>query len=246
MRRSIRLTGRRQLNQSTFDFRLADVNGQRIAALTISEPSELKAYPVDAEIRVKLSENKLVEVLRFGTIGKPTSTSNLREHSFLAPSCQVRIVNRSDGEDGLLLGSTTPWTYRSGGQPEGILLFQPAAIAPRLWKLTIQDDEGYPTLYIDENLPEASLWARTDPVFTACVLPSVINEVMRRILALEIMPEDGWMSDWLSWASTLMPGSKPPFSGSLQEKDAWISQLVDAFSWKHDLANSVISNVGGK
>lgn len=245
MRRSIRLTGRRQLNQSSFNLQIADVNGKRVAALALSGPDELKPFPADAEVRVKLTENKLVEVLHFGTVGKPTTTANIGQRSFLAPSCQVRIVSRANGSDGLLLASTAPWTYRSGGQPEGILLFQPAPIAPRLWRLELRDEE-YPTLYVDDRVPDASLWAKTDPVFNAGILPHVVSEVMRRIFRCDSAPEDGWMADWLLWVDTMMPGSKPPFGKTEEERQEWIEELLDAFSYRHELAGQVIAQMEAK
>jgi hypothetical protein len=243
MRKAIRLTGRRQLSQSSFNLKLADVNGKRVAALALSNFEELKALPADAEIRVKLSENKLVEVLRFGTVGKPSATADIRERSFLAPSCQVRIVSRANGSDGLLLASTSAWTYCSGGHPEGILLFQPAPTAPRLWRLDIRDEE-YPILYVDERIPDASLWAKTDPVFNASILPHIVGEIMREILRSDSTPEEGWMADWLLWADGVMPGTKPPFGKSDNDRKVWIEELIDAFSYKHELSDQVLLTFG--
>lgn len=240
MRRNIHLTGRRQLPQSAFDFRLADLNGQRVAALVLAMPEELKSYPSDAEIRVKLVENKLVEVLRFGTVGRPASSATLQERSFAAPSCQVRVVRRGGNSDGMLLGSTTPWTYSVGGQPDGILLFQPAKIAPRLWKLDIRPEEN-PILYIDDRIPDAASWAKGNPVFAASILPHVISDVMQTILAVGALPEDGWMADWIAWLKALIPGCVPPFNGTEDERRNWIDEIVMAFSLKHALSDHVLS-----
>jgi hypothetical protein len=203
----------------------------------------LKGFPADAEIRVKLAENKLVEILRFGTIARPTISAEILEGSFRAPSCQVRIVSRSTPDVGKLLGSTSPWTLKTGGDPDGILLFQPANIQPLLWKLDIRDSgEELPILYVDERIPDASIWAKSDPIFTACVLPSVIAEIMRRVL-LGAPPEDGWELDWIKWAGSLMPGSDPPFGASSAEQLDWIEQLIVTFAQRHDLAGKVLSDV---
>ena len=206
MRRNIRLTGRRQLPQTAFAVQLADVAGKRVATLSIRDPQELRAFPPEAEIRVKLAENKLVEVLRFGTVARPVTSARLREESFRAPSCQVRVVNRNGASTGMLLGSTNPWTLKTGTEPDGILLFQPANIQPLLWKLDIRDSgEEQPILYVDERIPDASIWARSDPLFAACVLPGVVSEIMRRILSQGSAPEDGWEADWLAWNDSVPP-----------------------------------------
>jgi hypothetical protein len=211
-------------------------------AVLVSHPEALKNFPIDAEIRVKLDENKIVEVLKFGTVGKPEATATLSEQSFIAPSCQVRIVSRGGTNDGLLLGSTKSWTYIASGQPDGILLFQAAKIAPRLWKLDIRPEEN-PVLYVDERIADAASWARSNPTFIASVLPHVISEVMRTILAIGSLPEDGWMADWIRWLETLMPGSTLPFNEPDEQQRQWIDDLVDSFALKHSLSDQVLSSL---
>lgn len=242
MRKTIRLTGRRQLPVTAFDFQLAELHGKRFATLTVVDHSSLKTFPPDAEVRVRLAENKLVEILRFGTVGNPSSTAEVNETSFLAPSCQVRIVGQATAAEGMLLGSTTTWTYKSDADTDGILLFQPADTKPRPWKLDIRDEER-PILYIDERVTDAASWAKTDPVFIGCVFPHVINEVFRVVLRETAKPEDGWMTEWLAWAGVLMPGSAPPFDDTDKEQANWIDQLIDTFSAKHNLADGILKKL---
>ena len=81
-------------------------------------------------------------------------------------------------------------------------------------------------------------------MFAACVLPHVITEVMRFILETKTMPESGWEAEWMLWADTLMTGSTPPFNDNTEEQRKWIDDLVEAFSLKHDLAQSVLTTMG--
>jgi hypothetical protein len=243
MRRSIRLTGRKQLPQAAFSVQLSDNMGKSVATLALRGASDLDGYPPNAEIRVKLVENKLVEVLKFGTVANPSTSADLAESSFRAPSCQVRIVSRDRAGDGKLLGSTSTWTLKAGGEPDGILLFQPSNIQPLLWKLDIRDSgDEYPILYVDERIPDAGLWAKSDPLFSAAVLPSVIREVMRYVLQ-DAVPEDGWELDWLKWTGSLMPGSFPPFGKPPSDQEEWITQLVQTFSLRHELSGKVLAAI---
>lgn len=242
MRKTIRLTGRKQLAQSAFDFRFSKLNGESVGTLAIKDQTELQGFPPNAEIRVKLTENKLVRVLDFGTVSHPAPSAKVDSDTFRAPSCQVRVVNRAEDREGMLLGSTRTWTLTSAGEPDGILLFQPAPIAPRLWKLDIRD-EGQPLLYIDEGITDAGLWARTDPIFAACVLPAVVTELMRTILHSDGPPESGWEADWIRWADELMPTTEPPYNGSAKEQKSWIDDLIDAFASRHRLSDHVQSNL---
>lgn len=146
--------------------------------------------------------------------------------------------------DGLLLGSTNSWTLRAAGDPEGILLFQAADIRPRLWRLELRTDE-HPILYIDERVTDAALWARSDPVFTACVLPQVAATVLRAMLENGEFDGDGWESDWAEWARQLVPGSIPPFNADADTKSIWIDDVIDAFLRAHKLSEAAISKLGG-
>lgn len=242
MRKSIRLTGRRQLPQTAFAVQLTDVAGKRVATLALRDPQQLKTFAPDAELRVKLAENKLVEVLRFGTIARPVTSAQLSEQSFRAPSCQVRVVCGNGATTGMLLGSTNPWTLKTGNEPDGILLFQPADIKLLLWKLDLRESgDEQPILYVDESIPDAAIWAKSDPIFAACVLPTVVAEIMRKILQLASAPEDGWEADWLTWAAALMPGSKPPFAADMAERELWIRELIETFAHRHDFAGQALA-----
>jgi hypothetical protein len=246
MRRNIRLTGRKQLAKSSFGLSFSDNSGKLVAMFSTIDPDVLHGFPSESEIRVKLTENKLVEVLRFGTVAGPISSAELNEKSFRAPSCQVRVVGREVAANGKLLGSTDTWTLRDGGDSDGILLFQASNIAPRLWKLDIRDSgDEQPILYVDERIPDAALWAKSDPLFAACVLPHVVSEIMRKVLSLPGSPEEGWEFDWVTWAFTLMPGKKPPFGGPDEDKAKWLDDLISSFANRHGLADRVLAAMGG-
>lgn len=239
MRRKIRLTGRRQLRVNAFDFQIAKVQGKSIASLSIIDPGHLKGLSSNAEIRVKIVENKLVEILRFETVGKPIVTTELTGTDFLAPSCQVRLVANSSETEGMLLRSTKNWTYKSDGQTGGILRFQPSKTAPRTWKLELREEE-YPILYVDNQIPEAAHWARTNTVFSACVLPHVIGAIFRHIFETGSKPDDGWMADWTVWAATLIPDRPPPFGTSAKDEQDWVDDLIESFAAKQKLADRLI------
>ena len=242
MRRTIRLTGRRQLPVSAFSFRIDEEGDQQLAAFEIANSDAMSKLPLNAEIRLRLSENKFVEVLRFGTVGNPQKSCKLQSNRFKAPSCQIRVVSRASETEGMLLASTKNWTYTADGESDGILMFQPADIAPRLWKLDVREDE-YPILYVDERIDDAAAWARSDPVFTSCVFPHVISSIFHEILDTGSMPDDGWMAHWVAWMKTLMPGEGMPFSSDWKRRQEWIEKIIDTFSARHELADKVLSSL---
>lgn len=247
MRRRVRLTGRRQIARSTVSVRIVEVGGKRVVAFGITDAGALGSFPPDARILLRLQENKLVELLDFGTLAEPRYTADLSFQDFVAPTCQLRIASSGAERHGILLGSTDSWTLRADADQDdkarkGILLFLPWPIAPRPWSLNIRDDD-YPVVYIDERIPEARSWARTDPVFLNAVLPAVMTQVFDDILGQQEPPDIDWISDWLRWAETLMPGSKPRFGGTPREKRDWIDSLIDSFCQRHHLSDNLVRHL---
>src|SRR5262249_52098509 len=145
MRRRIRLTGRKQLARSSVAVKIAEMPGKRLLTLSPAEPQAYRHFPPDARIAVPLHENNLVEIVDFGTIGSPKAVTEIQNQTFAAPSCQLRIAAAGKENQGLLLASTDTWTLRADNNQQdtatkGILLFQPAAIQPRAWKLDIREN----------------------------------------------------------------------------------------------------------
>lgn len=248
MRRTIRLTGRRQLPVSCADVNMRDLDQRRLVTLTIREPEALRGFSQNARISLRLVENKQMELLDFGTVGSPRPFVELRNKSFGDPSCQLRVAETSPDHLGLLLGSTRTWRLNSDrpqqeGSVKGILRFQSADIAPRAWKLDLQDDV-YPLILIDKRINDARTWAKTNPVFVACVLPAILEMVFGHILSTPDPTEVEWMRDWLRWADTLMQGEQPPSDPDDEKaRGKWIDGLIESFCHWHRLSDKIIDEI---
>jgi hypothetical protein len=249
MRRRIRLTGRKQLPQSSINIKVAEIHAKKVIALTIANPTDFKGFPNDAKVKLRLSENKVSETLDFGTVGTLKPAAELRNDGFVAPSCMLRVVATEIEKIGLLLASTDSFTLKTkepagqGGRPDGILMFQPKDIAPRTWSLDIRDFE-HPVVYVDNRIPNARLWVQTDPVFISCVLPAILGSVFLEILNTGSPDDIKWMADWLKWSDGLMPGEKrPPQSSEQKEKAEWIDKLIVSFSHQHKILDSLCVHV---
>ncbi|WP_372782902.1 hypothetical protein [Phenylobacterium sp.] len=242
MRRSIRLTGRVQLAVSSFDLQLRDVGDRQVATLVLTDPDIQRNFPPDAAVRLKLVENKRVEILRFGTLGQGKIDVDVPSPRFQAPSCQIRIA-RNSAPEGLLLGSTTSWTYKAGDVQDGILQFATDDIHPRIWKLDLRPKE-FPIVYFDQKLANAITWA-TSPIFLAFALPEVIREVFRYIFRNTDASRESedWMKHWIGWSENMIPGTAMPI-GDEDAFEDWVIGLVDTFLQKHDIARHAIAELG--
>ena len=250
MRRNIRLTGRKQIPKSSVRVDSNFLEERGILTLVINEKQHFSAYPSDAKVRLRLTENKFSETVEFGNIGKLDSTGALKNRSFSAPSCEVRIVSDASDTKGMLLGSSAPWTLRlsedSHGDSarSGILQFLPKDISPQVWKLDIRDAD-HPVVYVDKTIPNHAVWVRTDPVFLGAVLPTIIKDVFRCILASHENLETKWIREWLAWADELFPGTKPPF-GDDEKIYQWVEDVADGFCARHHMLNRVKMQLSGE
>lgn len=242
------MTGRKQLARSAVEAKVVEIGNKRLVSMTMAKPKAFSKMPKSARIKLRLFENKFSETLEFGTLEDMKTTAEIKSGAFSAPTCQLRIVATDEEHKGLLLGSTDTWTMRTGDndeggtENEGILLFQPHDIAPRSWKLDVREDD-YPIVYIDKKIPDSRTWVRNNPIFVSCVLPAVIREVFDDILSVNTPPEQSWAKDWLDWADTIMPGKLPPWTDDRQQKQGWISDLLDGFCLRHDMLELLVRNL---
>ena len=91
MRRTIRLTGRRQLPRSSVAVTMRDVSGKQVLTCAIRDAQAFKGFPISARLEVRLVENKQVELVDFGTIGSPKHAVDLQNQSFVDPGVQLRV-----------------------------------------------------------------------------------------------------------------------------------------------------------
>jgi hypothetical protein len=246
MRRTIHLTGRRELPASAFDIELiSDASGDHLKLQIMPDASgqdPLREFAPGADLKVRVFENYVVDVVSFGTVGNRKSEAPLPKGRYKSPTCQIRIVSKD--EPGKLIASSRSRRTGADGQLEGILNFLPYETAPRLWQLVF-DEDNYPVLRVDKEIPNVAAWASSDPVFIASVLPTVIEQVWRRILDDGEAPEEGWKADWLHWAKSMMPGTTPPMNAPVDEKDQWLQSLGDAFARRHQLAKLARTQLEG-
>jgi hypothetical protein len=248
MRRTIRLTGRKQLPTSCADVSIKEVGEKRVVTLALSDPTVFRNFSPRARLTLRLAENKQMELLDFGTIGSPKPVVDLKNTTFGDPSCQLRVADTGDDHLGLLLGSTKPWRLSSDNEPQqgsvrGILRFQPKNIAPRAWKLDIQEN-AHPIVLVDERIPDPRAWAKSNPVFIAAVLPSIVQLVFEDILVQQNPADTEWMNDWLRWADSLMPGYPPPQDNTdWTARRDWIDRLIDSFCQRHRLSDKIVDEL---
>jgi hypothetical protein len=244
MRRRIRLTGRKQLPKSAVRVALAELGGGKLVTMTVARPEEFKSFPSEARVSLKLVENKKVEVVRFGTVGKLSTARDLKSSDFVAPSCQIRVADSGGSARGKSIASSDTWTLRGNTDKNdessrSILSFLPDGTAPQSWKLEIREND-YPLVRVDKRIPNAAIWARNDPVFVGTALPTIVRQVFDEILRDEYSDDTPWVSDWITWGQTLLPGQIPPICEDKAIRLDYLDRLVDSFCARHDFAERLL------
>jgi hypothetical protein len=249
MRRTIRLTGRRQIPRSSVTVSMRDVAGKKVLILAIADPKVFKSFPSNARVMVKLIETKQMELIEFGSLGSLKYAIDLVNQDYVDPSCQLRLASVDGERLGVLLGSTQPWRLSSdhpeeSGGVRGLLDFLPAKIAPRTWKLNIEENT-HPVIQIDNRIPDPRWWAKNDPTFVATIMPAIIHQIFEDILSHDNPEETEWMNDWLRWADGLMPGNNAPEKATVRDRREWIDGLIDTFCQRHKLSDRIIDHLTG-
>jgi hypothetical protein len=224
---------------------LTEIGGKPLITMTIVDQNAFRTFPPEAKVMLRLIENKRVEVIDFGTLRRLSSTRELRSRGMVAPSCQLRVVDPGVDQRGLLLASTDGWTLRAEdpGEPQasrGILNFLADETYPQPWKLEINADD-YPLVRVDKRIPNAAMWAKTDPAFIGVALPMIVRQIMDEILRGVHSEDIPWVSDWLRWAAAILPGEPLPEEDDKPARLDFIDRLLDWFCTKHDLADKLLA-----
>lgn len=242
---TIRLTGRKSLPQNAFDFEWVGNEEGVITRLSIIDYSVLAGFPADARIRVALRENKNINIVDFGTLDNLTPSVQIYGILLISPSAELRVIQSHTEEEHLLLGSVKLPKIANKGDAEGILHFQVKNTTPLLWELVIEED-AYPVLYLSDRLEEKVdpvLWVRSNHLFMITVFPELIDKVFRYIFSNDSPTNEGWMTDWITWAESAMGCPDFPVDANEDQLNKWLADSISTITGKMGLLDDFISGI---
>jgi hypothetical protein len=205
-------------------------------------------FPPSAKVFVEVREGWHRKRCAFGTVGTlqvpPESERELGAFRYPESlSFRVLVVDTTDAAKGLLLGeadnlrAVSPDENPQSG--ESLLPVEPADdMGQQVWSL---DLEGEPRLRINSAVSQWKSLA-ADPVFAALVYPSVLRQILFRIVSVERYSGgdnlDNWMDRWLYFARALGAGEPPEVGDDISEETRdqvteWIDLAVDQFARRH-------------
>ena len=250
MRTAVRFTGRKNIPVRSVDVRLIEGQPQKVV-FSIRQSFNFNGIPRSSTLKLRFFENKGFESVNLGTLGNLLVSNGVERslnYRFSRPSCQLRVVKSEGCRKSLLLGSTPNWTLdsdsrdHSQSQSTGILYFAVGQEDPLSWRLELREND-YPTIYVDEAIPNAKAWAKGDPVFTSLVLPVVIRNILEDILQSDSSDPPEWKVDWLNWVHRIGIHADPPVDVDREERMRWIEKVVERFAQNHKIHRNLVRSL---
>lgn len=237
-------TGRKKIPHSAIRVRL---DGNSFEA---SWNLEDLGLPSAAAIVVEAFASRSIDIRRFsyGTVASPQPPSDrtidLPEDSV---AFNFRVVDQVD-KVGRLLGLAENIRPRTGNDEEdeagqqSILPVNPIDLGHQVWRLNYANNRTW--LEVNNRIDGIMDIVRNDRRFFALVYPSVVKEILTRILLIDGLNEpDGDRSDcrvqWLRWGVHWHPDRERPSAGEPNEVEeellAWIDEVVCEFCKQHQI-----------
>jgi hypothetical protein len=147
---------------------------------------------------------------------------------------RVKVVDTSKrllGEaDGIGVGHSHPSNHSE------LIQLVPTDLGEEVWKVDWSETAG-PRVLVNKRLPNCSSLLTHDALTRALVLPEIVREVLRR--AADSEQTDGWVEDWLSFASRL--GHEAP--GADEDIDDWVQDVVRSYCGSTKFATGVMKQL---
>lgn len=241
MIRRFNYTGRQRITTDRVSVRLTPPAPVRSFDAEISL-AEIQ-LPPNAAVYLEAFEKTAIMRFSFGTVERPVQpcedSRKLSEfegsESF---SFRVKVVDVS-GRKGRTLAESPDispiFPEEKEQKRRSLLPVRYHDIGEQLWKLEFSESQVPVQLLVNNRVPDKTALAHS-PEFVSMALPSVLREILGRVLIIEgyreLDDDSDWKCNWLQFAMPFAQTGLPPES----DEDAaleWIDGVVDSFCRKH-------------
>jgi hypothetical protein len=223
-RKDIRITLREEKGKFAFD---ADL-------------SALVDYELPPESFVFVEAYRQTNWMRFdfGQVGAITPTADRYLSQFDSPDgIKFRVKVTPDGDIHTLLAEADAIQLARPDQQEGertpLLPVKPQKLGDEIYRLDFSGQDGRPLLLINSDAGNYADIGRS-PAFVSLVYPSVLREILIRVLLIEKHDDDAnpndWQSQWVRFASLHAGLGDLPPTDDVDERGQWIEKAVSAFA----------------
>lgn len=244
MIRRFNYTGRRRIEVDKVGIRLTPPNPVRSFEAQISlADGDLSP---NAAVYLEAFEKTAIMRFRFGTVTNisqpPEAERKLTEFEGSdAFNFRIKVVDVS-GHRGRILGESATirptFPEEKEERHRSLLPVRYGDIGDQAWKIEFPDSSQAPVqLLVNNRMPDMITFVRS-PEFTALAMPSVLREILVRVLVGENFREIDatldWKCDWLRFAKTFVGEELPPEDDNAAAFE-WVDNVVDPFCRKHGI-----------
>lgn len=198
---------------------------------------ELASYQFQSDARVVVEAYRQTTVMRFdfGTVSllRPPPSCELGDFDSEDAILFRVLVTDTSLRYGMLLGAIDQIRPTDPAEPDedrkSLLPVEPGDLGEQVWRLEFGAEV---VLQVNRALPD---WRQTvmSPNFKALVYPSIVRQVLTRILILDEYDDDddpdNWRSNWLTFAKRI-PGVPSPIPAESDEREEWIESVSAALA----------------
>jgi len=232
--RHFNYTGRRRLKREDVRIHLLEEDGR----VSFAAHLNLQGYrlPADALVFVEAYRQYTLMRFAFGSVGRlrPPASCSLSEFTS-SDGVRFRVIVTQDAEPrGRLLAAADRITPRREDEPEDTVPLLPVRadedLEHEVFRVDFSDD---PLLLINAAADD---WREVTrhPAFAALAYPSILREILTRIVVVEgygdLDDPDDWRSRWLLFARLVLHAGEVPGSSAPHfERLDWVDETVKAF-----------------
>lgn len=249
MLRTFNYTGRKTIESSEAAFRLflpPDISPYFSAELFLKEGK----YPGDASVYVRAYHKETSQRFHFGIVdniivpdtlclNEVESTENVR--------FEILIVDETK-HNALILASgrfKSTDEVEDEGRRKGLIVVKPSSdLGSSPWELEFDNKDPRPILLVNKMIPDPVYRMRSDPVFQALILPSVMRIIIQKLFFSVDVDDDGEVyQQWFAFVS--MFDERDPRTLTDDEREEWENSIVREFSARFDLTENLSSALEG-
>lgn len=236
MKRAFNYTERSEINEKAVSITLEN-SEEKIESFTVSLDMEdisisegnkvfIEAYYRTEYERFELGEASEINEETTFEIGSIGYTENIK-FRVLAVDGEGRIT--------ALARSISP----ARGRSKPLLPVDPRDLGRQIWEVRFEGEDGAPILAINQKIPSIKDAAKNDPKFILGVYPSVLREVLYRLIFVEEIDDTEdtdteWHEDWLRFTEEITGNERPESLDAEEigfpELEGWINEVVELFA----------------
>lgn len=241
MIRKLNYTGRKKIEHANVQILINETSGKKSFDLKL----DLSRFPLPPQAKIYVEPYYKTSFMRFdfGTVEELIKPQTTQLNEILNSNnvlFDIKVVDES-GRHGRLLAiakQVRPIELSNDTVNRKSILWVEynKELGQQLWKVSFLSD--MPTLEVNRNIEMTSELIKSDPIFFALVYPSVVRQIVNKIILDKTnndLDSDEWQSLWLIFIREVLNIDLPNLEEDYNDEKMvyWVDEVVSAFCMKN-------------